>query len=131
MYWFKCCRCTISSIFPVWSNITQQYCFCVKHITLCIWVCSFSPSSRFSFSLIRSISEFGARKHFIDHRTANALHLFIIIKSKFFGSLLFQTISQRREIPQGLLDGCSHLFICISLKWTLVLDKNLSTLSKS
>ena len=67
----------------------------------------------FFFQLIRSISEFGAKKHFIDHRTANAIHLSVIIKSIFWGYLLFQNISQRGGIPQGLLDRCSHLYLHI------------------
>ena len=53
------------------------------------------------------------------HRTANAIQLLVPIKRKFFGSLLFQNKLQRRGIPQGLLDKWSHLFIWISLKWTL------------
>ena len=91
----------------------------MKRITLCICVCSSSPSSRFSASFIRNIAEFGAKKYFIDHRTANAIQLFVPIKRKFFGSLLFQNKSQRRGILQGLLNKYSRLFICISLKWTL------------
>ena len=59
------------------------------------------------------------KKKFIDYQTANAIELFVSIKRKFFGSLLFQNKLQRRGIPQGLLDKYSHLFICISLKWTL------------
>ena len=51
-----------------------------------------------------------------DHRTANTIQLFIPIKRKFFGPILFQIKSQWRGIPQGLLDKYRHLFICISLK---------------
>ena len=59
-------------------------------------------------------------KHLMQfHRTANAIKLLVPIKRKFFGSLLFQNKLQRRGIPQGLLDKWSHLFIWISLKWTL------------
>ena len=77
----------------------------MKRITLCICVCS-SCSCRFSASLIQNIGEFGAEKYFINHRTANAIQLFVP-KGEVAG------------IPQGLLDKYSHLFICISLKWTL------------
>ena len=66
-----------------------------------------------------NIGKFGAKKYFIEHRTANAIQLFVPTKRKSFGSLLFQNNSQRRGIPQGLLDKYSHLCICISLKWTL------------
>ena len=86
---------------------------------LWIWVCSFSPSSSFSASLIHNICEFGAKKYFIDHRRANAIQLLIPLKRKLFGSIFFQIKSQRRGIPQGLLDKYSHLLICISLKLKL------------
>ena len=61
----------------------------MKSITLCICVCS-SPSSHFSIYLIRNIGEFRAKKYFIDHQTTNAIQLFVPIKKKFFGTLLFQ-----------------------------------------
>ena len=60
-----------------------------------------------------------AKKCFADHWTPNAIQLFVPLKRKFFGCLLFQNKSQRRRIPWGLLDEYSHLFICISLKWAL------------
>ena len=37
----------------------------------------------------------------------------------FFSSILFLNKLQRRGIPQRLVDNCSHLFICISLRQTL------------
>ena len=89
------------------------------HIMLCICVRSFSPSSCFSASLIQNISQFGAKKYFIDYQTANIIQLFVPLKRKFFGSLLFQNKLQRSRILQELLDKYSHLFICISLKWAL------------
>ena len=52
-----------------------------------------------SASLIRNIGEFGAKNYFTDHRTANGIQLFVPIKRKFFGSILFQNKSQRRGIP--------------------------------
>ena len=66
-----------------------------------------------------NIGEFGAKKYFIDHRTANAIQLFVPIKRKFFRSLLFQRKLPRGVIPQGILNKYSYLFISISLKWTL------------
>ena len=95
-------------------------CVCVKRITLCNCLCSSSfPYSRFSTSLIRNIGEFRAKKDFTDHRTANAIKLLVPMKTKIFGSILFQNKSQRREIFQRLLDTYSHLFICMSLKQAL------------
>ena len=89
------------------------YCVCVKRITLCNCLCS---SSRFSASLIR---EFGAKNYFADHLTAKTIQLFFPTKRKFFRSILFQDKTQRRRIPQRLLDKHSHLFICTSLKQSL------------
>ena len=94
------------------------YCVCVKRITLWNCLCS-SPFSHFSANLIPNIKEFGAKKDFTDHQTAITIPFFISIKRKFFGSILFLNKSQRRGIPQRLLDKYSHLFICKSLKQTL------------
>ena len=47
------------------------------------------------------------------------IQLFIPIKRIFFGSILFQKKSQRRGIPQRLLDTYSDMLICISFKLTL------------
>ena len=95
------------------QHTTIYYCFCMKHIMLCSCVCSSFPSC-LSTSLIQS------KIYFIDHQTANAIQLFVPIKRKFFGSLLFQNKLQRRGIPHRLLDKYSHLFICIQpLKFTL------------
>ena len=78
-----------------------------------LWNCLCSSSSpRSSARFIRNIGEFGAKKYSIDHQTANTIQLFTRIKRKFFGSILFLNKSQRRGIPQGLLDKYSHLFIC-------------------
>ena len=126
MYWFKCCRCTVSSIvFPVQSNNTTiYYYFCVKHVMLCKCLCSSSPSSShfsafiFFCSEFSNIGEFRAKKY-VDYQTANTYHLFVRMNQKFFGSILFQNKPQQRGIRQGLLDKYSHLFICISLKQTL------------
>ena len=79
---------------------------------LCIYLCS----SQFSASLIQDISEIGAKQYFIDHRMVNAIQLFVPIKRTFFRSLHLQNMLQLMAIPQELLDKCSHLFICISLK---------------
>ena len=49
------------------------------------------------------MGEFGTRKNFIDHRIANAIHLLVPIKKRFFGSLLFQNKSQGRGMPRGYL----------------------------
>ena len=91
----------------------------MKHITLCICVCS-SPLLVFLSALYNwNIGEFGAKKYFIDHQTGNAIQLFVPLKRKFFRSLLFQSKLPWGVIPQGLLDKYSYLFISISLKWTL------------
>ena len=79
----------------------------MKCIMLCIGVCSSSPSSHFSASLIQNISKFPAKRYFVDHQTANAIQLFVPIKTKFFRPLFFQ----------------NNLFICVSLKLTLSSDQ--------
>ena len=66
-----------------------------ERITLCSLLCSSSPSSHFSTSLIRNIGELGAKKYFRDHRTADTTQLFVPIKRKFLGSIPFQNKSQR------------------------------------
>ena len=40
-----------------------------------------------------------SKNYFTDHLTANTIQLFVHIKRKFFGSILFQDKSQRRGIP--------------------------------
>ena len=66
-----------------------------ERITLCNYLCSSSPSSRFPTSLIRNIGELGAKKYFRDHWTADTTQLFVPIKRKFLGSIPFQNKSQR------------------------------------
>ena len=65
---------------------------------------------------IQNIGEFGVKKYFINHQTANTIQLIVPIKRKFFGSIIFQNKLEQRGVPQGLLDKYSHLFICSSLK---------------
>ena len=97
--------------------VLEIYFVCVKRLKLCNCLCS--SSSRFSANLIQNIEVFGAKKYFTDHSTANTIQLFVPTKRKFSGSILFQDKSQRRGIPQRLLDKYGHLFICITLKQTL------------
>ena len=40
------------------------------------------------------------------------IQLFVSVKRKSFGTILFLSKSQRRRIPQRLLDKCNNLFIC-------------------
>ena len=64
----------------------------MKCIILCICVWTSSPP-HFSASLIQNKSILGAKIYFIDHETADAIHLFAPIERKFFRSLLFQNKS--------------------------------------
>ena len=60
-------------------------CACVNRIRLCNYLCpSSSPSSRFSTSLIRNIGEFGTKKKFTGHWTANTIQWFVPQKKKIF-----------------------------------------------
>ena len=108
----------IYSISCLVKYTTIYYCFCVKRIMLCVCLCS--SSSYFSASLIWNIGEFGARKYFIDDQTANAIHLFVPMKRKFFGSHLF---SKQATAKGNSPDKYGHLFICFSLKYTLSIEQ--------
>ena len=57
----------------------NNYCVCVKRITLCNCLCSSSPSSPSGdfASLMRNIEKFGAKNYFTDHWTANTIYGFI------------------------------------------------------
>ena len=56
------------------SNI---FCVCVKHITLCNCLCSSSsPFSCDFVNVIRNIGKFGAKNYFTDHRTAITIYGF-------------------------------------------------------
>ena len=61
-----------------------------------------------------------------DLQTIKQLHNSVICfyKTKFFWSILLLKKSQQKEISQWLLDRCSHLFPCISLKYTLSSGQN-------
>ena len=86
------------------------YCVCVKRVMLCNCLCS-SPFSRFSARLIGDIREFGAKIYFNEHRTTNTIKLFVPIKRKFLGSILFLNKSQQREFHKGYLtDVATCLF---------------------
>ena len=78
-------------LFNSWCDFTA---FAWTHNAL-QYLCSSSPSSRFSTSLIRNIGELGAKKYFRDHRTADTTQLFVPIKRKFLRSIPFQNKSQR------------------------------------
>ena len=88
------------------------FCVCMKRM------CSSSPSSHFSASLIRNMGEFGAKRYFTDHQKTHTIQLFVFIKRKFFGSILFYIKSQQMGIPQRLFDKHNHLLICTLLKQT-------------
>ena len=90
----------------------KLFCVCGKRHNAFQLPVFFFPSSRFSASLIRNIGEFGAKNYFTDHRTANTNHLFVPIKRKLFGTILFQNRLQLSGIPQRVLDRYTRLFIC-------------------
>ena len=98
----------------------------VWHIMLCNFLCSSSsPSSHFRAIVNQNIGEFVPKKNFIDYHTANTIQLFVPINRKFFGSIIFKSTFHQRGIPQWLLDKYCHLFICISLKLTLISGQKL------
>ena len=102
MYWFKCCRCTVSSIFPVQSNNTQQYITALREthnslhqrvFSFLSFFCQPYPKQR----IIRS------KKNILQTMTELIQFSFFPIKRKFPKGYLFNT----------------HLFNCISFKWAL------------
>ena len=68
----------------------------------CIMLCN----CLFFFSFLcfcqpyRNLGEFGAKKYFIDHQTAN-YQLFVHIKRKLFRSILFQNKLQAKRNSPG------------------------------
>ena len=84
-----------------------SYCVCLKSITLCL-----SPSSSSaSVTFFQEYQEFGAKKYFIDHRTANTIQLFVIIKSNFSGLFFFWTILNEPKFPKDyLINVATYLF---------------------
>ena len=73
------------------------------------WVCWKSKKLRnclcssFFSTIYRNNGEFGSKKKFTDHWTANTIQLFVAIKRSFFWSILFLNKSQQRGIHQRLL----------------------------
>ena len=99
------------------------YCVCLKSKTLCS--CQFSLSSLFSPWLFRNICEFGAKKYFADHRTANTIQLFVATKGSFSGLFFFWTCRCKGEFLRDyLINAITCVFTCY---WNrhLVVDKNL------
>ena len=138
MYWFKCCRCTVSSIFPVQSKNNILFLLRVTHNAF-FFKLGFTPCK--AEQPLRGM-ELQEKKHKKDYRMhlrvlpvflvfvpalpktlANSeqknilqtikqlIQLFVPIKRNLFRSLLLQNKSQRRGVLQGLLDKYSLLFI--------------------
>ena len=74
-----------------------SYCVCLKHITLCICITLFFPTTFLQYRGILS------KKVFLQALTANKIQLFIAVIGNF----------SPEKSPQRLLDKCSHLFISI------------------
>ena len=75
----------------------RDNCVCLESITPCncLAVC-FLPSSR----LFENIGEFGAKKYFTEHRTANAIQLVVAIKENFSGLFFFWVSPKEEEFPR-------------------------------
>ena len=102
------CQCFGSSVavaqfhlYFLSSQITVYYCFCLKRITLCICLCSSSPS-RFCASHIRNIGELGAKKYSVDLQILQFSYLFIIIRN-FLGLIFFRTSRSEGKFPRRYL----------------------------
>ena len=129
IYWSSVADTQFHLYYFLSSQVTHKYILlllCEMHNALQL------PMFLFSFFLFfcqpcLKYREFGAKKCYIDHWTANAIQLFVPIKRKFFESILFQKKLQRRGIPQGLRDKYSHLFICISKTCLYCQNPNIRT----
>ena len=75
------------------------FCVCVKRFAIAcvLLLVVFLPA------LIRNTGEFGAKNYFTDHWTANTTQLFVSIKRKFLGPILFRTSRSEGEFPRGFL----------------------------
>ena len=93
--------------------------FFLESIAFCNCFAIFFFSSRHFWN----IWEFGVKKHFTDHRTANTIQLALTIKGNFSG-LFFLNKSQQRGILQRLVGKCSQPFICAPSKYTLSSGQN-------
>ena len=101
-YWYISISITIYNYFYLLRLLE-------KHNALQLHFSVFFCFSATFFPEYRAIQ---SKKYFTDQRSANAIELFACCyKRKFFWSILFLNKSQRRGIPQRLLDRCSHLFI--------------------
>ena len=95
-------------------KITELYLIALAWKAKRFCICRFFPSSYLRF--FRNIGEFGAKKSLYTPMNSQDNSVICCDKRKFFWSVLFLNKSQRRAHLQILLDKCSHLSICISLK---------------
>ena len=61
------------------------YCVCFKTITVCYCLSPSCSSSSFLPHFFRNIGEFGAKRYFTGHQTANTIQLFVAIEGHFSG----------------------------------------------
>ena len=92
----------------LWMFIINAYC-----------VCQYSPSSS-SPRPFRNIGEFGAKKYYTDHRTANTIQLFVVVKGSFSVPFFFWTSRSEKEFRTYYL-----INVAISLNLTLEFLLNL------
>ena len=89
------------------------YCVCLYSISL--WNC------QFLFVLpnfFRNIKEFGTKRYFTDHQTANTVQLLVAIKGNFSG-LFFWASRSEGYFPRGYLMNVYLLAIKTDItKWT-------------
>ena len=93
---------------------------------VCITYYVFSSSSLlFSASLIQNIREFGAKKHFTDHQTANTTQLFVPMKRKF--QFFFRTSHREGEFPGGYLINIATCLFAYHQSRHQVVDRHLNS----
>ena len=84
------------------SRTSSSYCVCLKSITICNFLSSFSSSASLSYFFL-TIGEFGTGKYFADHRIANTTQLFFSIKENLSVLFNFWTSCNKGEFSRDYL----------------------------
>ena len=66
--------------------------------------------------LFQNIGKFGAKKYFTEQWKSNTIQSAVAIKESFLVHSISEQVFPQTEIPQRLVDICSHLFFCTLIK---------------
>ena len=102
------------------GNIVEK-CFAVWNVIQDVFL-TLKPNTYCFYLIIWAIFAYPSNKCIIYGPELISKTMYSVIysyKKEIFRSILFQNTSQRRGIPQKLLDKYSQVLICMSLKQTL------------